>query len=61
MWSTLRAIFVINNVLGWSSRKVNYMQVFPQAKLDADEEISLHIQRGIYVDDTKKRTDYVDT
>ena len=59
MWSILRAIFVLSKVLGWSSRKVDYVQVFPQAKLDDNEEIVMHIPRCFHVDGTKNRSEYV--
>ena len=35
------------------------MQAFPQAKLDDDEEIFMHIPRGFHVDDAKDRSEYV--
>ena len=59
MWSTLRTLFVLSKVLGWSSRKVDYVQAFPQAKLDDDEEICMHIPRGFHVDSVKHRSEYV--
>ena len=59
MWSTLRTIFVLGKVLGWSSRKVDYVQAFPQAKLADDEEIFMHIPRGYHVDGAKDRSEYV--
>ena len=59
MCSTLRTLFVLSKVLGWSSRKVDYVQAFPQAKLDDDEEMFMHIPRGFHVDSTKHRSDYV--
>ena len=59
MWSTLRTIFVLSKVLGWSSRKVDCAQAFPQAKLDNDEEISMYIPRGFHVDVAKNRPNYV--
>ena len=58
MWSTLRTIFVLSKVLKWSSRKVDYVQAFPQAKLDDDEELFMHISRGFHVDGAKNRADY---
>jgi len=57
MWSTLRTILVLGKVLGWSSRKVDYVQAFPQAKLAEDEEIFMHIPRGYHVDGAIDRSE----
>ena len=59
MWSTLRTLFVLSKILGCSSRKVDYVQAFPQAKLADDEEIFMHIPRVFHVDGAKDRSDYV--
>ena len=59
MWSTLRTLFILGKVLGWSSRKVDYVQAFPQAELDENEHIYMHLPRGLHVDDAKHRSDYV--
>ena len=59
MWSTLRAIFVLSNVFGWSSRKVDYVQAFQQAKLNDDEKILMHIPSVFHVNGAKNRVDYV--
>ena len=59
MWSILRTLFVLSKVLCWSSRKVDYLQVFPQDKLADDEENFMHIPRGFHVDGAKDRSGYV--
>ena len=59
MWSTLRTIFVLGKVLGWSSRKVDYVQAFPQAKLADDEEIIMHISREYHEDGAIDRSEYI--
>ena len=39
MWSTLRMLFIIGIIRGWKSRKVDYVQAFPQAELDENEHV----------------------
>ena len=36
IWSTLHTLFILGKVLGWSSRKVDFDQAFPQAELNED-------------------------
>ena len=50
MWSTLRTLFILGKVLGWSSRKVDYVQAFPQAELDENEHIYIKFSLGESLD-----------
>ena len=59
IWSTLRTLFILGKVLCWSSRKVDYVQVFPQAELNEDEHIYMRLPRGFHVNDSNHRSDYV--
>ena len=59
MWTTLRTLFILGKTLKWSSRKVDYVQAFPQATLDENEHVYMHLPRGFHVDDAKHRSDYV--
>ena len=38
-------------VLGWSSRKVDYVQAFPQAKLADKDTVYMNIPAGYHVGD----------
>ena len=59
MWYILRPLFVLSEVLDWSSRKVDYVKVFSQAKLADDEEIFMLTPRRFHVDGAKDSSDYV--
>ena len=37
-WSTIRMLFILGIIKGWKSRKVDYVQAFPQATLDKNEQ-----------------------
>ena len=59
MCSTLRMLFTLSKVKGWASRKVDYLQAFPQAKLRKDENVSMHITEGLHVDSSMSWSEYV--
>lgn len=59
MWSILRTLLILGETLKWSSRKVDYIQEFPQVKLSDEEHIYMHLPRGFHVDDATHRSDYV--
>ena len=59
MWSTLRTLFTLGKVLGWASRKVDYVQAFPQASLNEGEEVYMNIPAGYHVGDDSDNTKYV--
>ena len=59
MWYTLRALFVLGKTMGWSSRKVDHIEAFPQASLDGNEHIYMHLSRGFHVDDPTHRYKYI--
>ena len=48
-WSTIRTLFTLGKVLGWSSRKVDYVQAFPQAKLAEEDAVYMNIPAGYHV------------
>ena len=58
-WSTIRMLFIIGIIKGWKSRKVDYVQAFPQATLDKDEHVYMHIPAGYHVEGEKDHSKYV--
>ena len=58
-WSTRYILFILGKTLDWPSRKADYVQVFPHAKLDDNTCIYIHLLRRIQVDDAQYRSDYV--
>ena len=58
-WSTLISMFILGKIMEYSFRKVDYVQVFPQASLDENELIYMHLPRGFHVDDAEQISDYV--
>ena len=54
-WSTLRALFIIKKIKGWNTRKVDYFQAFPQASLDEEQEIFMHLPRYVHIDGSINR------
>lgn len=59
MWSTVRNLFVLSKILGWSLRKLDHVQAFLQAKWNDDEEIFIQTPRGFHVDSAKHRSEYI--
>ena len=45
-WSTIRLMFIISIIFKLKSRKVDYIQAFPQAKLE--EDVYTRIPAGLY-------------
>ena len=58
-WSTIRTLFTLGRVLGWSSRKVDYVQAFPQATLNEGDEVYMKIPPGYHAGDATDKTEYV--
>ena len=58
-WSTIRTLFTLGKVLGWSSRKVDYVQAFPQAKLAEEDAVYMNIPAGYHVGDNTTGDKYV--
>ena len=55
MWSTLRLLFIIGIINGWKSRKVDYVQTFPQATLDDDGHVYMHLPAGFDVEGDRSK------
>ena len=55
MWSTLRLLFIVGIINGWKSRKVDYVQAFPQATLDKNEHVYMHLPAGYDVDGDRSK------
>ena len=58
-WSTIRTLFTLGKVLGWSSRKVDYVQAFPQATLAEEDAVYMNIPAGYHVGDDAEKGKYV--
>ena len=56
MWSTLRILFILGIIRGWKSRKVDYVQAFPQAELDENEHVYMNLPAGFEVDGENDRS-----
>ena len=54
----IKKICIIGKLKGWSSRKIDYIQVFPQASLDG-EDIYMHIPRGFHVHEPSQQSTHV--
>ena len=55
MWSTLRLLFIVGMIKGWKSRKVDYVQAFPQAVLDQDDHVYMHLPAGFDVNGDRSK------
>ena len=58
-WSTIRMLFISGIICGWKSRKVDYVQAFPQADLPENEHVYMHIPAGYHVEGEQDRSKYV--
>ena len=49
MWSTLRIPFVLSKIKSWNTRKLDYVQLFPQASLDEIVEVFINLSRVVHI------------
>ena len=52
-------MLIFGKVVGWYSRKFDYVQPFPQIELDDNDHIYMHLLREFLDDDTKYKSGYV--
>ena len=50
VWSTLSTLFLLSKIEGWSICKVIFVQSFPQAGLNKQEEVFMYLPRGFHID-----------